>query len=1175
VQITKYSDVSSAKLDKPGIVNISDIPEGSEAVWLSAIANDLAKKSGKTLLYISRDDARLRTISDGLSFFSPTTKLIVFPAWDCLPFDRVSPRADIVSQRLMALYEILTLDSNIPTIVLTTLNSALQRLPPKASIEGVYKNIIVGTDCDQESLINFLESCGYINTANVIESGEYANRGGILDIFPAGADSPIRIDFYGNEIESIKFFDPINQRSGNNIEHYLITPVAEVSLTENSIKSFKDGYREHFGAVMGPDPLFESICQGQRYPGVEHWLPLFFNTLETIFDYINTGPVILDHLVNQGVQDRCEMVADYYTARGEALKGRGLIAESLYNPLPPNLLYIEIKEWKKILASRPVGECFPFAKESYGELETLSLEIKPGINFTKSLNKDSGKNYDDLREYILNLVGKGNKVIVAAWSSGTRERLGRILRENNIGPIGIIDNISSLQSIKSNTIGLIVLPLESGFRVSGLVVIAEQDILGSRLNRSSRRRSLRAETFIMDTSEISEGDFVVHLDHGIGMYNGLVTLDVGTSPHDCLSLVYDGGDKLLLPVEHIDLLSRYGSSDKPTLLDKLGGVAWQSKKSRLKQRIKEIANELISTAAKRKLQEAPIFNFDRVSYDNFCSRFPFVETEDQLQAIKETLEDLESGSPMDRLICGDVGFGKTEVALRAAFSAVMSGSQVVVLVPTTLLCRQHFNTFFERFKGFSFQVAEISRLTPRQEAINIKEGLEKGEIHIIIGTHAVLSKEIVIPNLGLVVIDEEQHFGVSHKEKLKTLQAKTHVLTLTATPIPRTLQMSLSGVKNLSIIATPPVDRLSVRTFIMPFDPLAIREAIIREKMRGGQTFYVCPRVSDIRKIMDQLKRFVPEVTARAAHGRMSSKELEITMSQFFGGEFDVLVSTSIIESGLDIPRVNTMIIYRSDMFGLAQLYQLRGRIGRSKIRGYAYITYPPDKRLTETALKRLEVIHRLDSLGAGFSLASHDLDIRGAGNLLGSEQSGHIKEVGIELYQHLLEEAVSEAKIKQEDNQGEQKDRWSPNINIGSAILIPGDYVTDLDTRLGLYRRIGRLENREDAEILIEELTDRFGPLPSSVLNLLDVVIIKNLCLKGGIDKIDAGPKGAVIAFRNDSFPDLPALIKYVSNPKIGMRLRPDSRLIINRNWVKPEKRIKELHGILIDLCNIYKVHS
>ncbi len=748
----------------------------------------------------------------------------------------------------------------------------------------------------------------------------------------------------------------------------------------------------------------------------------------------------------------------------------------------------------------------------------------------------------------------------------SRDRLGQILEDHGLGAVKNADTLKDIEGLPAKTTALCVLGIEHGFELNDVVFIGEQDILGDRLVRKSRRKSKGANV-ITEATGLSEGDLVVHVDHGIGRFIGLKTIEAVGAPHDCLELQYAGGDKLYLPVENIELLSRYGSEDQEAQLDKLGGGAWQARKAKLKKRILEIADGLIKTAAQRALKTAPVVETPEGVYDEFATRFPYEETDDQLTAIDAVFDDLSSGRPMDRLVCGDVGFGKTEVALRAAFIAAMSGRQVAVVVPTTLLARQHFKTFSERFHGLPINVAHASRLVPTKQLSLTKKGITDGSVDIVVGTHALLGKSIEFRDLGLLIIDEEQHFGVKHKERLKELKSDVHVLTLSATPIPRTLQLALTGVRELSLIATPPVDRLAVRTFVSPFDPLVVREALLREHYRGGQSFYVCPRLADIAERLEFLENQVPELKVAVAHGQMPPGELEDVMNAFYEGKYNVLLSTTIVESGLDIPTANTLIVHRADMFGLAQLYQLRGRVGRSKTRAYALFTVPANKTLTATAERRLKVLQSLETLGAGFQLASHDLDIRGAGNLLGEEQSGHIKEVGFELYQQMLEEAVAQLKDGGADFGDEQ---WSPQINIGTPVLIPENYVADLQLRLQLYRRLGDVTEAEEIDSFGAELIDRFGPLPEEVQHLLKIVFIKGLCRKANVEKVDAGPKGIVITFRNSEFSNPAGLVSYIAEQGVLAKIRPDQKVVLTRDWDKTDARLKGTATVLTKLARL-----
>ncbi len=1144
-------------LPRAGRVVLGGVPEGFSAAVLLRLA---AARAPEPLLYIARDDARLARAAAMLAFFDPGCPSVSVPAWDCLPYDRVSPRADIASRRLAGLVRLLRPVDGRPCIVLTTVNAVLQRIPARAMLADATFSLASGASLDREALLDYLERNGFTRTGTVMEAGDYAVRGGIVDLFPPNESHPVRLDLAGDTVETIRAFDPMSQRGGARVEAVELVPVSEVLLDPASIARFRAAYRQRFGAAGDGDPLYEAVSAGRRYPGLEHWLPFFHDRLETLFDYLPGAAVVLDHRAREARDDRLEAIADFHGAR--ASPPPSVITETPYNPVPPESLFLDADEWEHRLAGRCVVETTPFVGTEGG----LDAGGREGRDFVAERKREGhGALFGALGAHIEGQQAQARRLLLATVGAGSRERLVRLLREHGLYGIEPAEDWRAAQALPPDIAAAVVLPLERGFVSAALTVVAEQDILGVRLARPSRRR-VRAENFLADAAALAEGDLVVHVDHGIGRYDGLVTLEVDHAPHDCLRILYADDDRLFLPVENIDLLSRYGSADRPVALDRLGGVAWQARKARLKRRVRDMADALIRLAAARATAPAPVLAEAGAAYDAFCADFPYVETEDQARAIDEALADLGSGRTMDRLVCGDVGFGKTEVALRAAFHAVQAGKQVAVLAPTTLLARQHMRSFAERFARLPVRVAQLSRLVPAKEQAATRRGLAAGEVDIVIGTHALLGRSVAFADLGLIVVDEEQHFGVAHKERLKRLKAEAHVLTLTATPIPRTLQMALSGVRDMSVIATPPVDRLAVRTFVLPYDPVVVREALMREHLRGGQTFYVCPRVADLDGVARQVRLLAPEITVAVAHGRVAARELDSIMGDFYDGKYDVLVSTAIVESGLDLPRVNTMIVHRADRFGLAQLYQLRGRIGRAKLRGYAYLTLPPGHRPSEAAYKRLQVIHRLDGLGAGFSLASHDLDIRGAGNLLGAEQSGHIREVGVELYQHMLEEAVAAARAAA-GGQAPPEGDWSPVVSLGTSVLIPESYVRDLDVRLALYRRVAGLEGQAEIDAFVDELTDRFGPPPESVHHLLEIVAIKRLCRQGGVEKVEAGPKGAVLRFREGAPVDSDKLVRYVSAPERGVRLRPDSRLVAPRDWPEARDRLRGVRRLLQDL--------
>ncbi|MFO1154292.1 MAG: transcription-repair coupling factor [Rhodospirillales bacterium] len=1144
-----------------GRLRLVGAPPGEDARLIGRLAEGMPTG----VLVVARDDVRLSQLVEALAFFAPHVCVFQFPAWDCLPYDRVSPNPEIVSRRIQTLVDLAADPTAGPRVVLTTVAAALQRVPPREAWLGARRRLVAGDRLDAEELSRFLQTNGYVRVEAVTEAGDCAVRGGIIDVFPPGRDEPLRIDLFGDEIETLRSFDPTTQRSLGRVDAAELMPVSEVVLDEDSVRRFRAGFRALAGARAGDDALYAAISAGRRHAGMEHWLPLFHDRLETVFSYVPGAPVILDHMADEAIEARLETIEDYFTARRDVDTGR-FGATAPYWPVPVASMFVVADELEAVLADRPVSLLSPFTAEG-GETQVFDAGGRTSLDFAEARKRTDVSLFELVIQRIREHQAAGRKVLIATVSRGSRERLATLLREHGFADAVPVATGAEMQSLGAKRVGMAVLGIDRGFVAPDLVVLTEEDILGDRLARRSARR-IRPENFLTEATSLAAGDLVVHVDHGIGRYEGLETLAVGGAPHDCLRLIYAQGDKLYLPVENIEMISRFGSEAEGVVLDRLGGAAWQSRKAKLKQRIREIAAELIRTAALRAIKEAPEVVPPHGAFDEFCARFPYDETDDQLRAVDDVLRDLASGRPADRLICGDVGFGKTEIALRAAFAVALEGRQVAVVVPTTLLCRQHLRTFAQRFHGMPVRIEELSRLVTPAAARATKAGLANGTVDIVVGTHALLAKDIRFRDLGLLVIDEEQHFGVAHKERLKQLRSDVHVLTLTATPIPRTLQMALAGVRDMSLITTPPVDRLAVRTFVMEFDPVVTREAILREQMRGGQSFYVCPRIEDLAEVATMLASLVPEVRLVQAHGRMAPRDLEAAVAAFYERNFDVLLSTNIIESGLDLPAVNTIVIHRADMFGLAQLYQLRGRVGRSKLRAYAYLTLPPRKKLTPTASKRLSVMQALDALGAGFTLASHDLDIRGAGNLLGDEQSGHIREVGIELYQQMLEDAVAEAR----GGEGEDgaTDDWSPQITIGLSVLIPESYVPDLGLRLGLYRRLASVADRPDIDAFAAELIDRFGPLPEEVNNLLEVVGIKALCRRAGIERVEAGPKGAVIGFRENAFVNPSGLVAFIGRHGAACKLRPDHKLVFRRDLETPGDRLIGVRALVSDLARI-----
>jgi len=1126
-------------------LTLAGVPTGFEP-WLLA---DLSRAAKARAVFVAPDEAAMRAIASTAQTFAPELEVLTFPAWDCLPYDRASPTLRVMAERMATLHRLQQKPEG-PQLLVTTVNAVAQRTLTPFRIRQLVARLAPKERIGRDRLATLLQANGYVRVETVADAGEFAVRGGLVDLYPSGETQALRLDFFGDEIESVRTFDPADQRTTGRIDGFVLLPASETLLDEDSIKRFRARYRERFGATATGDPLYQAISDGRRLAGMEHWLPLFEEKMATLFDHLGDDAVMVrDAGAVAAAEARFEAITDYH---GNRVKAQSSDPGS-YRPLPPDALYLTAKDFAQQLDAAPAHRITAFH-----EPESASV-LDFGVDGPRDFGAEraSGVNiYEAVVEHLGKLRKGGKKAILASYSTGSRDRLAGLLADHELTNTVKVDSWQQALGVGAKSVALLVLPLDHGFSGPEVALLTEQDMLGDRLVRRNKRKK-SADAFLAELAMLTPGDLVVHADHGIGRYEGLTSIPVGQAPHDCVALTYAGGDKLFVPVENLEVLTRYGSDADGASLDKLGGEAWQRRKSRMKERIREIAGELIATAAERALRPADTIERDS-GYAAFVDRFPYEETEDQDRAIEDVMGDLEKGTPMDRLVVGDVGFGKTEVALRAAFAAAMAGLQVAVVCPTTLLARQHFNNFKARLEGFPLNVGRLSRLVPAGEAKTTKEGLADGTIDVVVGTHAILAKGIDFKRLGLVIVDEEQRFGVTHKERLKSLKANVHVLTLTATPIPRTLQMAMSGLRELSVIQTPPVDRLAVRTYVMPWDPIVLREALLREHYRGGQSFFVTPRIKDLPDIEEFLRESVPEVRFVVAHGQMSPTEVEERMSAFYDKKFEVLVSTTIVESGLDIPSANTMIIHRADRFGLAQLYQLRGRVGRAKTRAYAYLTTPADRILTETAEKRLKILSDLDSLGGGFQLASHDLDQRGAGNLLGDEQSGHIKEVGYELYQSMLEEAIMDAKA------GGQRLRpkdFSPQITVDAPILIPETYVPDLDLRMGLYRRLNDVEDQNALEGFAAELIDRFGALPGPTENLVRLIEIKLNAKKACVSKIDVGPKGALVSFFNDSPPNIQGLLAWVAKLDGVARLRPDSKLVVTRSWGDPKAR---LHGAL-----------
>ena len=1119
----------------------------------------LAQKNN--VFYIAMNDLELSQINRFISSNFKEINVCPIPSWDCLPFDVSSPNYNIISERVKTFTDMsfkLNDESSNNNLFLTTINGVFLKTASVDFYKQNFINIKKEKEISFNNIRDFLIKIGYSRVQTVRELGEFSIRGSILDVFPIGHGKAFRIDFLGDYIDSIKEMDPLTQRSNLSITEIDIYPSNEYLLNEKNIQNFRSKFRSVVGSKSLDSDIYEKITSGIKFNGIEHFLPLMHqNSLCSIFDFLNKKNliVLLTKNFSNLISRREEEILSFSEDR--------ILNNEDYSSIKVEDLYLtkfEIEDKFNYFKTIKFNEFDILDNEK----SNLNLNSKPLIidNFVKD---DEHKNkVHNIIEFCINENKKGKKVLLVTEEQARLKNLINFFEESLVNNNIKFETIEIQNLIVDNlksSFSFTVSPYLESFYFNNQYVIFDRDLFGipKQKKRSWRRKT---ENFLKDVNSIDAGDLVAHIDHGIGRYDGLEKISSNGIDHDCLRLIYYGGDKLYLPVENMNLLSRVGDSSFSRELDKLGAASWQSRKANVKKRIRDMAEKLIRVAAQRE-----VINTDRIeipkNYEEFSNKFPFELTDDQENAINEIISDFEVGKLMDRLICGDVGFGKTEVAIRASFIIASAGYQVALVAPTTILVKQHYKSFFERFKNTSIKVSALSRMTNFSERQSIKQDLISGDINIIIGTHALLSNDVDFNNLGLLIIDEEQHFGVAQKEKIKELQGNIHVLTLTATPIPRTLQLSLSGIKKLSLISTPPVNRLAIRTFVIEWDSVVLIDALLREKNRGGQIFVVCPRVKDIDSLYDRINKMTPELSISVAHGQMKVNELDKSINDFSEGKVDILISTNIIESGIDIPNANTMIIHKSDMFGLSQLYQLRGRVGRGKQRAYTYFTIEKNKILLKKSQQRLDVIKTLDNLGAGFSLASYDMDIRGAGNLLGDEQSGQIKEVGVELYQDMLKDAVNSFK----NGSKQIEEVWSPSISLGLSVLIPENYVYDLSTRMSLYRKAGELLNSDDIKNFSDELFDRFGPPPSQVNNLLTTLMIKNKCLKCKINFVDAGPKGLLLGFKNNFFKETEKLITLVNNSSGQLKIRPDQKLFFQKSLKTNEDKIETALSLINQL--------
>lgn len=1129
------------------------IPDSYAPFVFGAFAERLFEEKSQDIpVFVCESNEHMAQFSKGLRFFYPRVNFMEFPAWDTTPYDRMSPDPQIMTQRLVTLNTLMN-PPNFPMALLTTVRALAQKVLPSSELKGATLHIKKGSEIIREELSNFCVLNGFKRVDVVRERGELAFRGGVVDLFPPQETKPLRFDLFGDEVESIRTFDPLSQRTQDSVDELMIMPASELFLTPSRIQMFKTRYVQAFGVKALNDPLLERLCAGECVRGAENWLPFFYEKLVPLWEWLPKAIWVTGIQVKSAYDHYMQEVEDHYVARLQSSdvdkKINSKNSDQCYRPVPWEAFYLPYDAFDKILQKKPHISFSPFTGTS-----ELSFECQAPLLAGTPAQRIG---------HIEKTVSQKQNIFFTAPHKGALQEFSRIFTDKEKENVQEVGSWQEACTIPNGRWATFISPLEKGFLSPPFHLYTYADIFGKAPRHKGTPRS--RTNLGLEVSSFAQGDFLVHRDHGVGQFLSLMLITVDGAPHECVQLLYDKGDKLYVPIENLDLLTKYSSALATVSLDRLGSPAWQKRSALVKNRLREIADELLATAAARSLEEGIVIPTARELLTEFTQTFPHVETEDQLESMEAVYDDLASHQPMDRLICGDVGFGKTEVALRAAFLTAMAGYQVVVLVPTTILCRQHYQTFVERFKGFGLRVEQLSRMVSPAQQKRTLEAIKRGEVNVLISTHALFSPKTVFQNLGLIIIDEEQHFGVVQKEYLKKMQKQVNLLTMSATPIPRTLQLAVSGVKDLSLIATPPLDRLAVKPFVIPYDTMLIREAILREHHRGGQVYVVCPRVADMPALGRKLQALVPGISIGQAHGQLSMRQLDETMQDFYEGKFTILLATNIVESGLDVPRANTLIVYNAHLFGLSQLYQLRGRIGRSKHRGYAYFLLPQHGQLQGQAQRRLEVIQTLDTLGAGFSLASHDMDIRGAGNLLGQEQSGHVKEVGLELYQQMLQETIEMQQFKKEGRTAEPT--FTPLINTGVPLLIPESYVAELALRIGLYRRMSDLTSYEELEDFSQELTDRFGPLPSAVQNLIRVMEMKVLCKSLGIEKVERGGKGIVFSFHKAFFKPSDSFISYLQSLAPHVKLLPDFRLLWGREWPTAEDGLEGTYQFLKEL--------
>ena len=1113
---------------------------------LSLAVAEAASAAKRFTLLLTADSQSAERLQEELAFFAPDLPVLHFPDWETLPYDVFSPHQDIISQRIATLYRLPEIKHGVLVVPIAT---ALHRLAPTRFLLGSGLLLDVGQKLDVEEMRARLEAAGYRCVDTVYEHGEFAVRGALIDLFPMGSETPYRIDLFDDEIETLRTFDPETQRSVDRVESIRLLPAREFPLEKKAVTDFRGRFRERFDVDYRRCPIYQDLASGITPAGIEYYLPLFFEETGTLFDYLPGDTQVFSL---PGIEQAAEQF--WLDARTRYEDRRVDPERPLLPPadifLPVEDCFARLKQWPRVVVSQEDVEV-GVGRERFDAraLPDLAIQAKASEPLAA------------LRRFIEEYPGR---VLFCAESAGRREVLLELLARLKLKPLEVANWHEFTAS--RERLAICIAPLDEGLLLDQIALIAESPLFGQRVMQRRRREKSRdgGDNVIKNLTELREGAPVVHIDHGVGRYLGLVTMEFDGQAAEFLALMYAEEAKLYVPVASLHLIARYtGSDDALAPLHRLGSETWQKAKRKAAEQVRDVAAELLDIYARRAAREGHAFKDPAVDYATFSAGFPFEETPDQQAAIDAVRADMLAGKPMDRLVCGDVGFGKTEVAMRAAFIAVHSGKQVAVLVPTTLLAQQHYNSFRDRFADWPVTVEVMSRFKSAKEVNEAVAKLAEGKIDIVIGTHKLLQDDVRFKDLGLCIIDEEHRFGVRQKEQLKALRSEVDILTLTATPIPRTLNMAVSGMRDLSIIATPPARRLSVRTFVLEQQDSVIKEALLRELLRGGQVYYLHNDVKTIEKCAADLQALVPEARVGIGHGQMHERELERVMSDFYHKRFNVLVASTIIETGIDVPSANTILIERADKFGLAQLHQLRGRVGRSHHQAYAYLLTPPRKGMTEDAQKRLEAIANAQDLGAGFVLATHDLEIRGAGELLGDGQSGQIQAVGFTLYMEMLERAVKAIRKGEQPNL-EQPLGGGPEVNLRVPALIPDDYLPDVHTRLILYKRIASAADEDGLKELQVEMIDRFGLLPEPTKNLMRLTLLKLQAEKLGIRKVDAGPQGGRIEFAADTCVDPLVLIKLIQGQPNRYKFEGATLFKFQVPMERPEERFNTLEALL-----------